>query len=92
MKRKNKIEKGKEKIGIIWYVIWNGVPLLMYMLINDYITQGYRCYLLKDLPIKNLASSLPSLCRRNRLEYLILGNIIYIKNTNKYDQPRNPYV
>lgn len=62
------------------------------MFVSDYITQGYRCYLLKDLPIKNLASQLPSLCRNNRLEYLILGSILYVKNTNKYDQPRNPYL
>ena len=64
----------------------------MSTLLKDYTLQGFRSYRLKDFPIPNLISKMHLLCRKHRLEILIIDNIVYEKNTNKYDQPRNPYV
>lgn len=61
-------------------------------IISDYIQQGYRAYLLRDLPYSNLVRQLPNFQRVNKLEVLIIDNIVYVKTTTKYDQPRNPYV
>ena len=64
----------------------------MSTVLKDYTIQGFRSYLLKDLPMKDLIAKMPSLCRKHRLEILVIDNIVYIKNTDKYDQPKNPYI
>jgi hypothetical protein len=62
------------------------------IMINEYTIQGYRSYKLSELPISQLIRQLPQFQRVNRLEVLIVDNIVYVKTTNRYDQPRNPYV
>ena len=63
----------------------------MKQLIHDYTTQGYRSYLLSDFNFQNLISQLPNLQRRNKLEILIIDNVVFVKQTSRYDK-KNPYV
>jgi len=60
------------------------------MYINEYIIQGYRTYLLKDFPISHLIGGLPNISRRNRLEIMVIEGIVYVKDTDRYDN-KNPY-
>lgn len=62
------------------------------MIINDYIRQGYRAYKLSELPVINLVRCLPRLQRINKLEILIVDEVVFVKTTYKYDQPKNPYI
>lgn len=57
---------------------------------EDYIQQGYRCYKMREFDILELVRNLPSICRRNKLEVLVIDNILYIKDTYKYER-KNPY-
>lgn len=61
----------------------------MYM--NDYINQGYRVYKLADFPISHFVKQMTNLARKYRLEILVIDDIVYIKDTNKYDN-KNPYL
>jgi len=63
----------------------------MKQLINDYTTQGYRCYLLSDFNFQNLVTNLPNLQRKNKLEIMIIHNVVFVKGTDRYDK-KNPYV
>lgn len=58
---------------------------------QDYIEQGYRCYRVIDFDPTQLAHNLPNMCRRNKWEMMVIKGIIYIKDTKRYDTPRNPY-
>lgn len=59
-------------------------------MISDYIQQGYRAYSVKDFPISQLINQLHNTARKNRLEILVMENILYVKDTDKYDN-KNPY-
>jgi len=58
---------------------------------SDYIEQGYRCYRVSEFDATFLAQNLPNICRKHKLEMMVIKGIIYIKDTKKYDQPKNPY-
>lgn len=56
----------------------------------DYITLGYRCYNMSDFNGTLLARNLPTICRKNKLDIVVVGNIVYVKETKEYDR-KNPY-
>ena len=65
--------------------------LLLPVTSTDYINQGYRCYKMSDFDNVELAKRIPNICRREWLEIMVIGDTLYVRDTYKYDQPKNPY-
>lgn len=62
------------------------------MKLADYINKGYRVYKLEDLNLSVLYNNLYTLQRQYRLDVEITDDLVLVKDTNKYDSPRNPYI
>lgn len=65
---------------------------LCYMNIADYINRGYRVYRLEDFNLSLLSSKLPILQRQYRIEVEVRDKLVMVRDTSKYDLPKNPYI